>query len=158
MAFSNALPRNRNAIVGGKEQLTANMDDSHRRQMLFGTTPHRRPVSTSTTVPTYPTNPSGGMQATTELEMMENSNDIKVDNLRGNVGDIRYLALTIGDEIRDQNDMIDNMAGNFENAGEKLTRTIAFVRRLASSSASFHICMLFLIAFVFFFLIYLLIP
>lgn len=66
------------------------------------------------------------------------------------------LAINIGDEVRHQNSMLDGMGGTFEDAGGALGRTIGEVKRLASSGSGGHMCVLFLFAFVFFLLVYLL--
>lgn len=151
------------------------MDDTHRRQLLFGTTPHRRssvavtgsqqqqPYSTSNNNNNNSHNshsnapPSSGVAAATEREMIEHANDERVDHLRGHVGEMRHLAINIGDEVRDQNAMLDGMRDNFDNADDRIRNTITQIRRLASSSGGFHLCMLLLFAFAFFALIYLLI-
>lgn len=87
---------------------------------------------------------------------METANDANVDGLRGRVGEMRHLAIDLGAEVREQNDMLDGMQGRFDSAGDAITRTIAEVRRLASTGGAGHMCVLALFAFVFFILIYLL--
>lgn len=52
--------------------------------------------------------------------------------------------------------MLEGMTGSFDSAGDAITRTITEVRRLASSGSAGHMCVLFVFAFVFFVLIYLL--
>lgn len=135
------------------------MDDNHQRQLLFGTTPHRRPAATTSNA-----NGAGAIGGGSAVpsgrnmrETMESANEERVDNLRGHVGQMRHLALNIGDEVREQNDMLDSMASNFDDTGDSVKKTIASIKRLASNSGSFHLCMMMIFAFVFFFLIYLLI-
>lgn len=163
------------------------MDDEQRRQLLFGTTAHRRPVpnvssgglsnnATSTgtgrgmsgplassgTAPTI--GPSTGLTGTgvlgtgsrglTESEMIEAENDQRVDKLRGHIGQMRHLALDIGNEVRDQNALLEGMSGSFDKAGHSIRHTITLVRRLASNGGGGHMCILFVFAFIFFVLIY----
>lgn len=52
--------------------------------------------------------------------------------------------------------MLDGMGGTFDDSGDALRRTIREVRRLAASRSGGHMCVLFLFAFAFFVLIYLL--
>lgn len=157
------------------------MDDERRRQMLFGTTAHRRPVPANPGGGPLPNNgvgiganrsasgplPSGGTgsatgmgalgtspRGLTESEMIEAENDQRVDKLRGHVGQMRHLALDIGNEVRDQNALLDGMSGSFDQAGHSIRHTIALVRRLASNGGGGHMCILFIFAFIFFVLIY----
>lgn len=69
---------------------------------------------------------------------------------------IRKVAIHISNEVRDQNSMLDGMGGAFENTGDSIRHTISHIRRLASSGGGLHICILFVFAFVFFVLVYLL--
>lgn len=131
------------------------MDETHHRRLLFGTTTHRR--TTASSGPSTGEAPSGiAYGEACEREMIEKSNDVKMDNLRGHVGEMRHLALNIGEEVRDQNAMLEGMTGTFDQAGDSVRHTIALIRQLASNGNGLHICILFLFAFVFFILIYLL--
>lgn len=149
------------------------MDDEQRRQLLFGTTAHRRPVpgtagitlpnsgpsATDGTGPTLgPSTETGALgprpRGLTESEMIEAENDQRVDKLRGHVGQMRHLALDIGNEVRDQNALLDGMSGSFDKAGHSIRNTITLVRRLASNAGGGHMCILFIFAFIFFVLIY----
>lgn len=136
------------------------MDDAQKRQLLFGTTAHRRPAAGGS-VPAHEASVSETHRGVVhgegnERELIEKSNDEKVDNLRGRVSEIRHLALDIGNEVRDQNEMLGGFSGTFDEAGDSVRRTIGLIRRLAGSGGGFHLCALFLFAFVFFVLVYLL--
>lgn len=52
--------------------------------------------------------------------------------------------------------MLEGVGGTFGEAGGALKRTIGEVRRLANSGGGGHMCVLFLFAFLFFVLVYLL--
>lgn len=69
---------------------------------------------------------------------------------------VAKLALDIGAEVREQNALLDGVGGTFDEGGDALRRTIREVQRLAASRSGGHMCVLFLFAFAFFVLIYLL--
>lgn len=126
---------------------------SQRRQLLFGTTPHRRPTGSSSSL-TASLRPVAQHHAT-EQEAIEAANDAQVDSLCGQVGQMKHLALDLGQEVRDQNDMLTDMTGSFDRVGDSVRKSIALVRRLASSGGGIHLCILFCFAFLFFLLVYL---
>ena len=64
--------------------------------------------------------------------------------------------MDLGNEVRDQNSLLDGMGDNFQVVGDGINRTINEVKRLASTGGPGHICALMLFAFVFFILVYLL--
>lgn len=113
------------------------------------------------TPPTANASAPGGPNATNtasknEQETIEADNDNKVDNLRGYVGQMKHLALDIGQEVHDQNSMLEDMDGSFGGVGDSVRKTIALVQRLGASGGGLHLCALFCFAFVFFTLVYLL--
>lgn len=66
------------------------------------------------------------------------------------------LALDLGTEVREHNDMLDGIGSNFDEADGAVAKTIKQIRRLTRSSSGGHMCVLFVFAFIFFILIYLL--
>lgn len=51
--------------------------------------------------------------------------------------------------------MLEGMSGGFDSVGDGITRSIAEVRRLATSGSGGHMCVLFVFAFAFLLLVYL---
>lgn len=84
-------------------------------------------------------------------EALESANEHTVRKLGGQVSQMRHVALNIQDEVRDQNEYLDGMQGNFDTAGERLQNTLRALQQLASSSSGGHLCIL--APFAFFFLI-----
>lgn len=58
--------------------------------------------------------------------------------------------------MNEQNVLLDGMGNTMGSADDALSRTMVELRRVAASRSGGHMCMLFLFAFVFFALVYLL--
>jgi hypothetical protein len=100
--------------------------------------------------------PGSGALAAAEAEAAQQRNGQAVDALRDRVGDMRHLALDIGEEVAGQNALLDGMGGAFDGAGDRLGEVMVELRRLSRSGAGGHLCAMMGFMFLFFFLVYLL--
>lgn len=118
-------------------------DERRKRDLLFG--PNRgRSSSASTGV-------------SVEQEQLEARNEEFVGHLAGQVTEMRHVALHIGNEVRNQNEeLLERMGAQFDNAGNMLSHTIRRVQQLSTSGGIGHMCILVVFSFLFLTLVYLL--
>ncbi len=115
-------------------------DERRRRDLLFGSSRGRSSsASTGTTI---------------EQEQLEARNEEFVGHLSGQVAEMRHVALNIGDEVRSQNEYLDRMGAQFDNAGNMLAQTIRRVQELTTSGGIGHMFILATFSFLFMVLLY----
>lgn len=142
-------PSRRERGVRGAMATRRGAGGAERRELLFGA---RGPSAGGGLPPT----PGGAALGATEVEALQARNGAHVDSLRDRVGDMRHLALDIGDEVSGQNRLLDGVGGTFDGAQEALGAVMRDLRRLTRSGAGGHLLALMAFMFCFFFLVYLL--
>jgi blocked-early-in-transport protein 1 len=83
-------------------------------------------------------------------------NDEAMADLRGKVGQIRELSIAIGDEVRDQNRLLDEMDSDVNRAQGLLGKTMKRLDALAQRSGGSLCMMTMFIVFVFCMIYYML--
>ena len=124
-------------------------ENDRNRGLLFG----NQHVPTSTVRPN-----SNNMASLTEREMMEQTNGKMVDGLTGRVGQMRDIAIDIGEEVKTQNEFLSGMGSNFENVADTLKETMRRLKKMTETSSGGHMLILALFAFMFFLLVWFLFP
>ena len=91
-------------------------------------TPHD--LGTSLSIPRWvmhPRNRSGaahhGSGGAEYDRFMEGENDALINGLAGKVSQLKELTIAIGADVRDQNNMLDNISNSFDSAGSLLDGT-----------------------------------
>lgn len=106
--------------------------------------------------PPRPNGDSVQLNAHAEAEGLQDANGRAVDGLRDRVGDMRHLALDIGTEVGEQNVFLEGMSDGFDDARERVRRSIREMERLTRGGAGAFLCTLLAFMFFFFVLVYLL--
>jgi blocked-early-in-transport protein 1 len=98
------------------------------------------------------------------LMLREKTEDVLEENiyeqtniLRQGVSTLKEISLSIYDEIRDQNTMLDKFSDDMDKTKGSLKFTLTRIGLLASSSSSRHMCLLMLFIMFVFFVLYLMI-
>eukprot|EP00658_Telonema_sp_P-2_P077510 TRINITY_DN7028_c0_g1_i1.p1 TRINITY_DN7028_c0_g1~~TRINITY_DN7028_c0_g1_i1.p1 ORF type:complete len:108 (+),score=30.39 TRINITY_DN7028_c0_g1_i1:217-540(+) len=85
---------------------------------------------------------------------MEAGHNDKIDRLRSTTDRIREIAMVMGEELKDQNQMIDGIDKDMSTARAALEKAMAHARRLAAQAGSRHMCYLLLFVLGFFFMLW----
>lgn len=78
--------------------------------------------------------------------MQEHENEMQIDALANKVNALKGIAIHIGDHVRDDNRLLDNLDANFDDTSGLLGNTMRKLSTMASSKDSSH--MLYLVLFV----------
>jgi len=89
--------------------------------------------------------PSGG-PSHTDRSILERQNDERISELSNTVNHLKSLTIEIGNEVRDQNSMLDDMGGGFANAQALIGKTMGRIGDMLSSGGGRH--MLVMVGFV----------
>lgn len=82
----------------------------------------------------------------TNSSIMEAQNNESIDELTEQVARLKGLTIEIGNEVREQNNILDNLGNSFGNVGDLLQGTMRRVSSLLDRGGAKH--MFYLIAFV----------
>ena len=73
---------------------------------------------------------------------MEQQNNDRVSSLSDQVSLLKSLTIDIGNEVREQNDLLDNMDNNFSNTGDLMGLSIRKISEMMGSTSSKHMLIL----------------
>mmetsp|Transcript_16444 Transcript_16444/g.39356 ORF Transcript_16444/g.39356 Transcript_16444/m.39356 type:complete len:142 (+) Transcript_16444:120-545(+) len=91
----------------------------------------------------------GGMSShEANANIMENQNNDRINELSDQVARLKGLTIDIGNEVREQNSLLDNMGDGFSNVGDMLTGSLARMGVMLERGGAKHMC--YLVAFVVF--------
>ena len=82
----------------------------------------------------------------TDSNIMEAQNNERIAELSEQVARLKGLTIEIGNEVRDQNSLLDNMGDSFGNVGDLLQNTMRRIGSLLDRNGPKH--MLYLVCFV----------
>lgn len=85
-----------------------------------------------------------GPSANYGYEMVEKENDQMVDHLSTKVQALKSLSIEIGDEVKYQNNMLNDMHSEFDNTGSFLSSTMVRLTELSKKGHHKVICYLLL--------------
>jgi len=80
--------------------------------------------------------------------IMEQQNNDRISELSEQVARLKGLTIDIGNEVREQNSLLDNMGDGFTNVGDMLTGSLARMGIMLERGGAKHMC--YLVAFVVF--------
>lgn len=96
----------------------------------------------------------GGMSShDANANIMEQQNNERISELSDQVARLKGLTIDIGNEVREQNSLLDNMGDGFTNVGDMLTGTLARMGVMLDRGGAKHMC--YLVAFVVFVMVFL---
>jgi len=81
-------------------------------------------------------------------EIMQHENDAQIGMLLGKVSQLKEYTIQIGNQVRDDNKMLDGLDNDFDSAGSLLSGTMKRLGTMVNSKDSRH--MLYLALFVVF--------
>lgn len=91
----------------------------------------------------------GGMSShEANASIMEQQNNDRISELSEQVARLKGLTIDIGNEVREQNSLLDNMGDGFTNVGDMLTGSLARMGMMLERGGAKHMC--YLVAFVVF--------
>ena len=91
----------------------------------------------------------GGMSSNeANASIMEQQNNDRISELSEQVARLKGLTIDIGNEVREQNSLLDNMGDGFTNVGDMLTGSLARMGIMLERGGAKHMC--YLVAFVVF--------
>ncbi len=89
----------------------------------------------------------GGLSASEmNANIMEQQNNDKIDQLSDQVALLKGLTIDIGNEVREQNSLLDQMGDGFSNAGELLAGSLKKIGTMLESGGAKH--MLYMVGFI----------
>mmetsp|Transcript_764 Transcript_764/g.1218 ORF Transcript_764/g.1218 Transcript_764/m.1218 type:complete len:129 (-) Transcript_764:208-594(-) len=85
--------------------------------------------------------------------IMESQNNDRISELSDQVARLKGLTLDIGNEVSEQNNLLDGMGDSFGNVGDMLTGSLARMGIMLERGGAKHMC--YLVAFVVFVMVFL---
>ena len=96
----------------------------------------------------------GGMSShDANANIMEQQNNDRISELSDQVARLKGLTIDIGNEVREQNSLLDNMGDGFSNVGDILTGSLARMGIMLERGGAKHMC--YLVVFVVFVMVFL---
>jgi len=96
---------------------------------------------------------SGHGARDTNTNIMEQQNNDRINELSDQVARLKGLTISIGNEVREQNSLLDNMENSFGNVGDLLTGSLRRIGTMLESGGAKHMC--YMVAFVVFVMVFL---
>ena len=85
--------------------------------------------------------------------IMESQNNDRISDLSDQVARLKGLTLDIGNEVQEQNNLLDGMGDSFGNVGDMLTGSLQRMGIMLERGGAKHMC--YLVAFVVFVMVFL---
>lgn len=92
--------------------------------------------------------------ANSETQRMGEENEDMTSELKDKVKALKSLTIDIGNEVRTQNSMLNDMDDDFHKSGNFLERSMKRLGIMSKGSHNYHILFLFLFCFVVFVLLW----
>jgi blocked-early-in-transport protein 1 len=83
---------------------------------------------------------SGGRSSDANSGIMEQQNNERIDELSGQVARLKGLTIDIGNEVREQNNLLDGIGDGFANAGDLLQGSLRRIGTMLEQGGSKHMC------------------
>lgn len=96
----------------------------------------------------------GGMSSNeTNANIMETQNNDRISELSDQVARLKGLTVDIGNEVREQNSLLDNMGDGFSSVGDMLKGSLSRIGTMLERGGAKHMC--YLVGFVVFVMVFL---
>mmetsp|Transcript_43923 Transcript_43923/g.133793 ORF Transcript_43923/g.133793 Transcript_43923/m.133793 type:complete len:152 (+) Transcript_43923:209-664(+) len=98
---------------------------------------------------------AGGGMSSSEMNagIMEQQNNDRISELSEHVARLKGLTVEIGNEVKEQNSLLDNMGDNFGNVGDMLAGSLKRIGTMLERGGAKHMC--YMIGFVVFVMVFL---
>jgi blocked-early-in-transport protein 1 len=101
-----------------------------------------------------PSNLESGMSASeTNANIMEQQNNDRIDELSEHVARLKGLTIDIGNEVKEQNSLLDDMGDGFANTRDLLAGSLRRIGTMLESGGAKHMC--YMVGFVVFVMVFL---
>jgi|EP01083_Nonionella_stella_P068222 blocked-early-in-transport protein 1 len=89
-----------------------------------------------------PYDPERGALSASEMNanIVEQQNNDKIDQLSDQVALLKGLTIDIGNEVREQNSLLDQMGDGFANTGDMLAGSLKKIGNMLESGGAKHMC------------------
>jgi blocked-early-in-transport protein 1 len=74
--------------------------------------------------------------------IMEQQNNDKIDQLSSQVAMLKGLTIDIGNEVKEQNSLLDQMGDGFANTGDLLAGSLRKIGTMLDKGGARHMCMM----------------
>lgn len=95
----------------------------------------------------------GGRYNDTNANILEQQNNERIDELSEQVARLKGLTIDIGNEVREQNSLLDQMGDGFSNARDMLQGSLRRIGTMLESGGAKHMC--YMVGFVVFVVVFL---
>jgi blocked-early-in-transport protein 1 len=95
----------------------------------------------------------GGRFNDTNANILEQQNNDRISELSGQVARLKGLTIDIGNEVREQNSLLDQMGDGFVNTRDMLQGSLRRIGTMLESGGAKHMC--YMVGFVVFVLVFL---
>jgi blocked early in transport 1 len=96
----------------------------------------------------------GGLSAgDANANILEQQNNERINDLADHVARLKGLTIDIGNEVREQNSLLDNMGDGFENTRDMLQGSLRRIGTMLEQGGAKHMC--YMVAFCVFVMIFL---
>lgn len=89
----------------------------------------------------------------TNANIMETQNNDRISELSDQVARLKGLTVDIGNEVREQNSLLDNMGDGFSSVGDMLKGSLSRIGTMLERGGAKHMC--YLVGFVVFVMVFL---
>jgi blocked-early-in-transport protein 1 len=82
----------------------------------------------------------GGGYNDTNSNILEQQNNERINELSDQVARLKGLTIDIGNEVREQNSLLDNMGDGFQNTADLLRSSLGRIGTMLESGGTKHMC------------------
>jgi blocked-early-in-transport protein 1 len=82
----------------------------------------------------------GGIFGDTNANILESQNNERIDQLSESVARLKGLTIDIGNEVREQNSLLDHMGDGFANTADLLQGSLRRIGTMLESGGAKHMC------------------
>lgn len=100
-----------------------------------------------------PSHLESGRARDTNANIMEQQNNDRISQLSDQVSRLKGLTIDIGNEVREQNSLLDDMGEGFSHTGDLLAGSLRRIGTMLESGGAKHMC--YMVAFVVFVMVFL---
>ena len=82
----------------------------------------------------------GGGRSDANAAILEGQNNERINELADHVARLKGLTIDIGNEVREQNSLLDNMGDGFESTRDMLAGSLRRIGTMLESGGTKHMC------------------
>jgi len=98
-------------------------------------------------------NIESGRGSDTNANILEQQNNERINELSSQVAKLKGLTIAIGNEVNEQNSLLDNMGDSFGQTGEMLAGSLRRIGTMLETGGAKHMC--YMVGFIVFVMVFL---